>query len=318
MIAEDAKMKSNNFDNISLTAYRIICILKFLYKNSASDADINSHLEKIIPDGRKLSQDTIGIYINTLKAIGCNISRPKKSNEFKYELLNHPFKPNLKQEEINALFNVRKFLSSLDDWRLIIETEKLVDKIINSLDVHKQEEFSFLHKKLFRGYSLKDKYNLVESIEEFCNQKKYITFLYESANSNKQYVSIIAKKLAFENDALYLWGFDILKNDIKYYRVDRIQELTSTNMPISNYNYCFTEVIYELKGFSSEMFVPTIDDEILKENKKIKLIKSNVYNKFKFFQDALSYGCECKIIEPLEFKSEHIQRLKRVLSCYIL
>jgi predicted DNA-binding transcriptional regulator YafY len=306
----------NNVDNISLTAYRIINIFKLLYEKPASDQEINDNLQDKITNSKPLSKDTIGIYINTLKAIGCNISRPKKNNNYKFELLDHPFKPNINTEEIKALFDIRKFIVSLDDWKLIIKTEKLITSIIKTLDTKKQEEFSYMKSNLFRGYSLNDKFELIDNLEKYCNNKKYVTFYYESAIGNEKLVSLVAEKLHYENDALYLWGFDISNEETRYYRVDKIKKITTLNIILPSYSINPIEIEYKLCGYASEMFNPSITDIIVSETQNEKIILSKINNSFKFFQDILTYGSECVILSPREIQQEHIKRLTMILKFY--
>ena len=76
------------------------------------------------------------------------------------------------------------------------------------------------------------------------------------------------------------------------------------------------KIKYKLSDYSAEMFTPSSTDIIVEEANNVKIITSQINNKFKFFQDILSYGSECIILEPLEIKEEHIKRLSNVLKYY--
>jgi len=115
MALESNKPVSKEFDNISITAFRIISMLNMLLQEPLSDDELNEKLQTNIQGSRNLSKDTICIYINTLRAIGCEISRPSKKNEYKYVLKTHPFKLIISNDEISTIIEVRKYISSLKD-----------------------------------------------------------------------------------------------------------------------------------------------------------------------------------------------------------
>lgn len=108
MIHNQSKIELKDIDNISTTGYRIISIFKMLLNKPYSEDEINENLQEDVASCRKLSQDTICIYINTLRQIGCEISRPSKKNDFKYVLKSHPFSLTLAKEEAEGLINIRE------------------------------------------------------------------------------------------------------------------------------------------------------------------------------------------------------------------
>ena len=127
-LAETIKINS-----ISLTAYRAIKILKLLLEKPCSANEILDCLKNDIITCRSVSDDTIRASLNSLKAIGCKISRPKPANDYKYSLDDHPFKLKLTRSQIRILKNVRKFLLNQNDWRKVLELNRLYDRIATIL-----------------------------------------------------------------------------------------------------------------------------------------------------------------------------------------
>ena len=74
-----------NFNYISTTAYRALLLLKFLMVKSLTRAEIIKCLENDEFIVQRINSDTIRSMLNSLKDVGCDISRPTKTNGFKYE-----------------------------------------------------------------------------------------------------------------------------------------------------------------------------------------------------------------------------------------
>ena len=106
MLVRNSQNKQKNLW-ISITGYRIF--LEFMSLLS-SPKSLNELCEIVKNDShinKEISKDTIRCDINTLKAGGCVISKPSKSNNFKYQIISHPFKLNISKEELNVfLVNV--------------------------------------------------------------------------------------------------------------------------------------------------------------------------------------------------------------------
>jgi hypothetical protein len=74
------------------TGYRALKLLSWLEQHPLSRADINAKLQALQPPSLPLSEDGIGLYINTLKAIGCVIERPSAKNQFCFVLRHNPLR----------------------------------------------------------------------------------------------------------------------------------------------------------------------------------------------------------------------------------
>ena len=117
------------FDNLSLTGYRVIALLKMLKEGPHSEAEINEKFKQDIIVSRAISRDSIWLYINTLKALGCQITRPSKKNNYKYILKDHPFKLNLTYSEINSIIQAKKYIANLSNWQATSNFDKFINTI---------------------------------------------------------------------------------------------------------------------------------------------------------------------------------------------
>lgn len=283
-------------DNISLTALRILYIFKMLLKSPCDDSDINTNLKNKIKDSRNLSKDTICIYLNTLRLLGCNISRSKRNNNYKYTLVSHPFGISLSKNEVDTLIELRKYISTLCEWKTAIEVDNLYNKLYKHLDPYSKKFFSSTKKHfLKREIFFDDIYQDIKQLEKYCRQNKTIMIIYDSPESGEKNITLNAEKITMENSAFYLWGYSQEHKATMYLRLDRIKDIKSVSLKNIKPEQKPLKVKYQLNG---------------------KLIEADVNNKFRFFQEVLSHGSQCYIIEPQEVRQEMLNMLKSMLVLY--
>lgn len=303
------------WDNISVTAYRIISIFNMLLDGPCSDEKINEKLQEDIIGARTLSQDTIYIYINTLKALGYIITRPSKNNNYKYILKSHPFMLNFIDEEIATLVEIRRYLSNLDDWKLMVKADKLYNSIIENLNLENKKLFTQMLKDCLRNNETGQRTHLINLIEKYCDKKRTLMVNYVSPESGEKRIQIISDKLVYENGAFYLWGYSELGESL-YLRVDRIKEIEAVNIKTSRHDPKIFRVQYKLTGTQALIYNPADNETIVDKNENGVLIDAMIQSKFKFIQRILSYGSDCTIISPDNIKKEVITKLKSIINSY--
>lgn len=303
-------------DNISVTAYRIISIFNMLLEAPCDDEEINERLQQDILGARSLSKDTFYIYINTLRAIGCVISRPSMVNNYKYVLKSHPFNLILNDEEINALVEIRKYIATLDDWKLLVNVDRLYNNIIENLEAEEKKKFTQSIKSCLRDIEVNHQAELINVLEKYCSKNRTLMINYMSPDSGEKTMEMIVDKLTYENGAFYLWGYNTEQDDTQYIRVDRIKEINAVNIKNNQYIpkiYC---VNYKLTGIHSFMFTPDENEIIIEKNDNYVIIEAKIQSKFKFIQRILSYGNDCIVISPDIIRKEVISKLKLILNSY--
>ena len=75
-------------------------------------------------------------------------------------------------------------------------------------------------------------------------------------------------------------------------------------------------VEYELVGNSAKNFIPKDEETIIYKDEKRIVVKSNVINKFNFFQRIISFAQECKILSPENMKAEYINHVNEIIGVY--
>jgi predicted DNA-binding transcriptional regulator YafY len=311
------QLNIKDIDNISVTAYRILSILNLLLNGPVSDQEINEKLKEDILGARSLSQDTIYIYMNTLRSIGCEISRPSKNTDYKYVMKNNPFKIKLNEQEASTIVKVRKYANTHDNWKLNLKFD-IIHKLLS--DKYLQNEslkmIEQVEKSILQKHKLNVKYNLIKSIEKYCNKKWTLLINYNSPISGEKLIQISAEKICFENGAYYLWGYNLDLNETQYLRVDRISEIKGINIKNDPEVSKAYTVIFKLTGSSALIYSPRIGESIVKRNNNETIIELKNNSKFKILQNILSFGSDCTVISPEEIKNEVVLKLKSAYNVY--
>ena len=316
MTCKLGKLDLSDLDNVSVTAYRIISIINMLMKSPCNDVEINEKLQSDIIGARSLSQDTICIYINTLRSLGCIISRPKKNNNYRYELKYHPFKLNLKEEEISCFLEIKKSISYIDDWKQSVNLDELLNIMLENVSSEDKKTFLQIKKTYIREIELTYQTNLVNLLDKYCHKKRTLKIIYKSPESGEKLMEITVDKLTYENGAIYLWGYNTVLDEAQYLRVDRIKEIQAVNLRNTEYKTEQVTTKYKLTGISALMFVPSKNDSVKKSNNNEIFVDTKIENKFKFIQKILSYGSDCTLLSPDSIRNELVQKLKNMNNAY--
>lgn len=317
MKTDTKQLNLKDIDNISVTAYRILSILNLPLERPCSDQDINDKLQQDILGARSLSQDTIYIYMNTLRSLGCEISRPSKNTGYKYVMKNNPFKIKLTEQEISAIVKIKKYANTHDNWKLNIKFDQVL-KLINEKYFHSDtlKLYENTEKFLIQKRKNNVKYHMIKSLEKYCNKKWILLINYNSPVSGEKLVKIYAEHLSFENGAYYLWGYNIDLNETQFLRVDRIKEIKGINIKTDLKVNKIYKVKINLTGKSSFMYVPKSGEEIIEKTNSDLIIEIANKSKFKLIQMILSFGSDCTVLSPEEFRNEIISILKSSYSNY--
>ncbi len=311
------KFKQGKFDNISITAFRIISILNMLLKNPCDDKQINRELTQNIEGARELSKDTICIYLNTLRSLGCEITRPTKNNGYKYILKSYPFKLFLTKNEIDTLIEARKYISVLGEWKTALKIDRVFNNLLNYF--HPDTKNFFLSARKFtlkREINTKSFFHEIKQLENYCKHNKLITLVYNSPKSGGENITIRSEKITLENGAFYLWGYSQELETTMYLRIDRILDIKSVSVCRENIKSIALKVRYKLAEACPLSCSLPENESIIEKNSDGLIIEADVANKFKFFQKILSYGDKCTILYPPEIKDEIVAKLKKMYMLY--
>ena len=111
--------------NLNSTALRIFKLLQWLSIEPLSVDELNQRFQADPLIQKQVSQDSIWLYINTLRELGCEISRPSPSNEFRHELQYHPFGVHLQSDELSSLIQARQMADQVFSYADILHLDQM-------------------------------------------------------------------------------------------------------------------------------------------------------------------------------------------------
>lgn len=294
---------------MSLTGYRTVLILRLLVESPKSNDEINDYFLKNQYIKEKFSNDTIRLYINSLKIVGCDISRADKSNDYKYVLHSHPFVYDIPKNQIDA---IKKLYDCLYD-KVDIQDLMFVFDFFDKLSCYIDSDMTKDVLKSISFFKYIDKAILAELLK-YCENKNQIGFLYNSPRSGVKNIEMVADKLAFKSGKLYLWGDNIKTGEYSYFRAEKIIKITNIKIFKEPYSTSTITAKYQLNGYN--LFTPQSDEKILEINSNGVLVEVLSKNKFELIQRILSFSHYCKVIEPESIKNEVLYKLKQMKETY--
>ena len=305
-------IKERELENINKTGQKCLFILKKLLERPLTDFEINEILNF------KFSKDTISLYINTLRAIGCVIARPAIKTNYKYKLESHPFKIELSEQDLKQLIYIRLCLAQTTNWRFLVDIDSFFLEIIHLFQTNKAEDtmnkISNLERLLV--VNSKDEAKKVFTLDNYCRGNYKITISYNSIKTGFKFYELIPKYISCENNTLYLWSINLENNQNQYFRLDRIIDIVSEEELSEEVEAENIKAKYRLTGTSAILFKPDYFQKISVIDEQTIEVEEKVYSNFHFFQKVLTFGAECTILEPLELRKEFIEVLKNIKGVY--
>jgi predicted DNA-binding transcriptional regulator YafY len=169
---------------------------------------------------------------------------------------------------------------------------------------------------------------LFQTIKEAILSKKVIRFRYANAKGEEITRQVEPLKLVFKGICWYLYGFCQMRQDYRFFKLKRVQELAVTEESFCR--YCPETVLPKESN-------PTVRKIIKVKLKMDKAVAYRVYDDFKNYQSLedgsilvegefwedewlvqsiLSYGEYCQVLEPEELRQKVKQKLMRILEQY--
>ena len=305
------KAEKEDLSQISLTGLRSLVMLGLLIQEPRSLEDIrNAFMEFNIMEGSN-SDDILRIDLNTLKMMGCEISRADHRTNNKFVLLNHPFKIDITQEEFNVLKRAFNKIKENADISALIRYDSLFKKISEHLcDNDIKEQFFGL--SVLKNYSL----DIINELRFACKKKYEIKLIYrEPIRKQEVEKEIIADKVALKNDKLYFYGVDKNTKQSVYLNIKRILKILSQKKNNDN----ITVEPVTIKFFVTEFGYSGLEDcETILSGDIAEgfIVEGKYYNEFYAIQRILSFGSKCKVLEPTDFKNKVLEILKKMRDVY--
>ena len=296
---------------ISITGYRTLLILKSLMVRSYTIDELVEILKNDSITNKAVSKDTVRIAINTLKSVGCEILRPNKANNYKYQLIKHPFSLKISDKELKTFTMLRDKIAEEIKYDDVFTLNDLYEKLI-SLTLN-EEQIDYVNNtqplKKINKKILKDITN-----QQIIGKKVQIEYL--SPNFGEEDIEVIPQKITYESGKIYLRCYIFKYETNSLLNVERILKINSIDMfNIYNKNSSY-KVVYELCGNSKNIFKVQKNEKIISGNTNSIKVEALVDNEFLFIQRLLLFGTDFKIISPDFFREKLIDKIKLIQKGY--
>jgi predicted DNA-binding transcriptional regulator YafY len=304
-------LKNNvvNCNLMSLTGYRTLILLDALIESPKSLEELNECFLQNQYIKEKFSSDTLRLYINSLRKIGCEITKASKSTKNRYILQSHPFTLDITRSQLLAISKIYKNIYTKISISEIIACENLFQKV--SKIIGSPKAIGYLQNlSVLKNIDI----NLLKTLMAYARRKNEINFLYSSPNSGDIEVCMATDKLAFKSKKLYLCGYSSLHDDYAYLRVDRIKKILSVSLKNENKETKVFKVVFTIA--SKNEYIPLEDETVISKTEDKYTVEKSAKSKFRLVQDMLFRVNECEIIEPADIKSEILQKLKEMEGLY--
>lgn len=307
---EFIKNKKVTYNLMSFTGFKALILFSSLVESPKSYKEICDIFYNHPYLREKISIDTVRVYINSLKLIGCNVKRVRGEDKVsRYTILSHPFELKLSDEQKQSVLKLFKSIVKNIEIEDLISLEEFFEKIGVYI---KNEEFIDEVKNISLLKDI-DK-ELLKDLLDCCNKKLQIVINYKSPNSGTKDIELIADKVNITNGKIYLYGtgFEYMQyGSFLVSRINKINEIklnSDTNVKLNE-----IKVVYEI--YQSDVALQPYE-RIVEQNADKIVVEAVTSNPFMLKQRLLEFGSLCRIIEPAEFKDEFIALLKDMKAGY--
>lgn len=295
---------------VSLTGMRALVLMGLLIIKPRSLEEIREEFINLRIMEESHSNDILRIDLNTIRIMGCEVSRACKKTNFKYVLTKHPFELKLTEEEIETLRSVYNYATQNADFRTILEYDELLKKIAFYICDEETKE-ALLGVSALRYYNIK----IVKDLIIDCKHKTTLDLMYKKpTNISDVRKIVVAQELIYKNDKIYLYGYDLSKQESIVLHVRRITAIRARKLEKHNIESNQFKIRFMVKNLVPEEL--EINEEIVGSSVDGDIVEGAYHNGFIATQRVLSLGSRCVVLEPVEFKSNIINKIKEMRKNY--
>lgn len=322
---EDQDVNTLKPSSFNQTAYRILLLLLWLSEKSLTFEEINERF-KVEPEiGKQVSTDTLWLYLNTLKELGCQISRPMPSNDFHYQLTYHPFTHFLTPQDINILKESLQHIDERLSYWDVIHFNHWLKRVLQTCANKDRDQLAqqlFLNTRIMDYEALK---HLIYELEYHCCQQQLLQIRYQSSSQGSRNFCILPQKVFHHQGILYLLGYAEDREKASMLRLDKIEHAApydnlTLHQALLQRQWKEQVFILRLLHCSPEQYVPlTETDETLADPTATDhlLVKINTDNEFLLKQKLLASGYRFQVLYPQGFQREMNKTLDDMRQLYL-
>lgn len=307
---------------LNKTAYRVLQLLRWLSAESLTFEQINDRFAADALIGKPVSPDSLWFYLNTLKALGCIISRPSPRNRFCYHIQFHPFTYRLTDKDLEVLNHTLMVIDDANYWDVQYFNQwlhKIFDHVSN-------EDRTDLARQFFRDTrSVSCQLDsMVQRFEQHAKSHDLLIVTYISPQQGAEEKIFLPKRLFCHQNIIYILGHTHDREGSSMLRLDRVSQVRTLAHPelrhqllqkqlekpvylIRIFNCAHNR--YEALGENEETFRDPFQEEHL-------IVKFRCDNPFLLRQKLLSSEYYFQVIYPQQFQQDLQQTLYEMRQLY--
>lgn len=297
---------------MSFTAFKSILLFSLLVESPKSYEEMQEFLENHEYLHERVSIDTLRIYINSLKEIGCNITKKTTDGIVRYSISSHPFLLKFDEKQIKSIIKIFKAISKNIDVSDLIILQKFFIKISEHVA---NDELKEKLQKLSPIANI-DSQLIMELLKHAQNNAE-ITVFYNSKNTKKKNITILVDKLYISNGKLYIAGINSEYDTYSSFLVDKIIKIVSVNLEEKVLSIPELTVGYQYTKEDNENFELLENEKIVKKRKNVLTVEITSKSKFEITQRIMSLSFKCKVLYPEIYREYIISTLKKMKEGYI-
>lgn len=303
-------LEDTELNQISLTGTRALVLVGLLMKAPRSLEEIREAFIDLKIMEPEHSDDILRIDLNTLRIMGCEISRSSAKTGYKYVLTKHPFCLDITSKEVSLLNKIYKRIKDNADISLLLKYDELFKKLaFHIADDDVREELY--------GISSLKKFNIeeIDKYREDCVNNRILNFVYKSPTAKESgKKEVCAQSLVFQNDKIYLYAYDLKKQESVIFNIKRIKSILSRKENEDNIEVKETCVKFLIKDFGMNEIAE--NEKIVETNENGHIVEGKYHNDFVAVQRMLSFGANCTVLEPQAIRAKIIEKLKDMRKNY--
>lgn len=317
---------------LNSTAYRIFKLLQWLIHSPLSVDAMNRRFCEDPLIGKPVSNDSIWLYINTLRALGCEIRRPSPRNRFCYEMLSHPFGLNLSERHLESLSQAKAFAQQHFSHQEMRVLDGLLKKVVSYSacpDPQQTIEQMFSRSRSFDYDGLG---HHIEAMEKWIAQGQLLWLAYLSPLKGAETFHFLPESIFYEQGVVYVRGERPECNGPSSLRVDRVLGMQPMVEPELNASLCErkkhqTTVLLHILAAGPSLFggfglnenhgVYEEDCQWVSTNASVYCeVRLQVRDFFYLKQRLLACGLPFQVLAPASFRKEVQATLQAMLELY--
>lgn len=300
------------YNLMSFTGFKSIYIFSLLLEGPKSYEELQDYLLNHEYLREKASVDTLRVYLNSLRHIGCNVKRCSVNGVSKYYIESHPFNLKFNESQIDSLIKIYKAILKSIDVHDLISLQQFFHKISNYIDnedlIHRLQKVSPLHNI---------DQQLLDDLMKYAENNNEIVIYYHSEHTSEKSITLLVDKLAINDGKLYVYGVNSEYQNYGSFLVSKILKITGVNLTTQTLAVPSIVVGYEYKKDRGENFEPLSYEKIIETRGNKILVEMTSKNKFEMMQRVMYHSNKCKVLYPKDFVTYITNNLKKMKEGYL-